>query len=326
MPEMRKPKFDVALSFASEDRPYVQKVAAALKDAGISVFYDNYEQVALWGKDLYTHLDKVYRQESRYCVLFVSEHYAERVWTNHERRSAQARAIRENREYVLPARFDETPIDGLPDTVGYLDISNMRPKEFARLVREKVGSKYSKPGFPRRVDRLWAAMNIPKSDKEGRERVHAIAYSFYNALRKMTPAERSAVAGVLLFGCDAELPGGVHISLDLLSRMLQQSKDELLDNLAAVRSLNVKVKVRESFLDISHGELAPEDKDLLLSYWSRSAPWDDDATTVVTNAVRCASDHFCMDHGVKVVAALDFSRLAKSSLDLLAKDPNDGVD
>lgn len=36
----RNVKFDIALSFAGEDRPYVQEVANILRNRGISVFYD----------------------------------------------------------------------------------------------------------------------------------------------------------------------------------------------------------------------------------------------------------------------------------------------
>ena len=54
-----KPKYHVALSFAGEDRDYVKRVAAQLKSDGVSVFYDDYEEAALWGKDLYAHLTKV---------------------------------------------------------------------------------------------------------------------------------------------------------------------------------------------------------------------------------------------------------------------------
>jgi hypothetical protein len=43
--------YDVALSFAGEQRAYVQKVAAALRRRGIRPFYDDYEKVELWGKD-----------------------------------------------------------------------------------------------------------------------------------------------------------------------------------------------------------------------------------------------------------------------------------
>ena len=48
---MTKPDFEVALSFAGEDRSYVEAVASYLKDRGVRVFYDAYEKVDLWGKD-----------------------------------------------------------------------------------------------------------------------------------------------------------------------------------------------------------------------------------------------------------------------------------
>jgi hypothetical protein len=106
-------EYDVCLSFAGEDRSYVSKVAAALRGRGIRVFYDEYETADLWGKDLYTHLDDVYTNRARFCIVFVSKHYAKKLWSNHERQSAQVRAFNEKAEYILPARFDNTPIPGL---------------------------------------------------------------------------------------------------------------------------------------------------------------------------------------------------------------------
>jgi len=88
-------------------------------------FYDEHERASLWGKDLYEHLDDIYRNAARYCVLFISKHYAKRLWTSHERKSTQARAFTENREYILPARFDATPLPGLLPTVGYVDLKNL---------------------------------------------------------------------------------------------------------------------------------------------------------------------------------------------------------
>src|SRR5436190_17794730 len=54
----------------------------------VSLFYDNYEEASLWGKNLTEHLHKVYSGSARYCVMFISKHYAEKVWPTHERRSA----------------------------------------------------------------------------------------------------------------------------------------------------------------------------------------------------------------------------------------------
>lgn len=131
-------EYDVCLSFAGEQRAYVQDVADVLSESGLQVFYDKYEQVNLWGKDLYEHLDEVYRKRAKYCVLFISADYARKVWTNHERKSAQARALGESREYVLPVRFDDTELPGVRPTVGYIDVRSVAPSQLAELVREKV--------------------------------------------------------------------------------------------------------------------------------------------------------------------------------------------
>ena len=132
-------KYDVALSFAGEDRAYVEKVAIKLKEKNVKVFYDRFEQTELWGKNLYTHLSDIYKEKSRFTVLFISKAYAKKSWTNHERANAQARAFRENKEYILPARFDETEIPGLPDTVGYIALKNIEPEEFSRIICKKLG-------------------------------------------------------------------------------------------------------------------------------------------------------------------------------------------
>jgi hypothetical protein len=64
-------EYDVALSFAGEDRGIVEEVARILVDRGLSIFYDRYEEIDLWGKDLSEYLDQVYRMKARYCVVFI---------------------------------------------------------------------------------------------------------------------------------------------------------------------------------------------------------------------------------------------------------------
>ncbi len=131
--------YEVVLSFAGEDREYVEKVSAFLKANGVKFFYDKYEEVSLWGKDLAEHLDKVYRGSARYCVMFISKHYAEKVWTNHERKSALARAIEEKEEYILPVRFDDTEIPGVRPTLGYIKLDNIAPEKLGELILQKLG-------------------------------------------------------------------------------------------------------------------------------------------------------------------------------------------
>ena len=134
-------EYDVVLSFAGENRAYVEEVATHLIGLGIKVFYDVYEQAALWGKDLYAHLDEVYQRKGRYCVMFISRAYRDKVWPNHERQSAQSRAFEESEEYILPARFDDTEIPGIRRTIGYVDLRRKTPKQLADLILEKLGHR-----------------------------------------------------------------------------------------------------------------------------------------------------------------------------------------
>jgi len=120
-------RHDVTVSFAGEDRTTVERLVRLLRRNGVRVFYDAWEQADLWGKDLYKHLDEIYRSAARYCLIFVSEHCVKKLWTKHELRSAQARAFEENSEYILPIRLDDSGLLGIPPTIAYLMHRLARP-------------------------------------------------------------------------------------------------------------------------------------------------------------------------------------------------------
>lgn len=134
------PRYHIALSFAGEDRTYVEEVANHLRSASVDVFYDLFEEEDLWGKDLYEHLTSVYRDQAMFTVMFVSEHYVTKLWGTHERKSAQARAFRESREYILPATFDPSvEVPGMLETTGYIDLNKKTPAQLADLIVRKLG-------------------------------------------------------------------------------------------------------------------------------------------------------------------------------------------
>lgn len=103
------------------------------------LFYDNYEEASLWGKNLTEHLHKVYSGSARYCVMFISKHYAKKVWPTHERRSAFEKAIESKEEYILPARFDDTEIPGLHKHIVYVDLRKKTQDELVSLIMQKLG-------------------------------------------------------------------------------------------------------------------------------------------------------------------------------------------
>ena len=130
----------MALSFAGAQRDYVEQVAGVLKARGVRCFYDADEQIELWGKYLAEELPAVYAEQAAAVVVFVSAEYAARVWTRLERRAALYRAVQEKREYVLPARFDDTSLPGLLSDMVAIDLRGRTPQQFADMIGDKLAA------------------------------------------------------------------------------------------------------------------------------------------------------------------------------------------
>lgn len=135
-------RFDVAFSFAEEDRAFVDRVAELLKDQKIKMYYDDHERVSVWGKDLLLYLDEVYRSDARFCVMFISKYYKEKRWTMLEADWAKARSFfMKNKEYILPFRLDDSEIPGIRNSIGYLSIEDYDERKLAQAIIEKVQRK-----------------------------------------------------------------------------------------------------------------------------------------------------------------------------------------
>ena len=134
-------RYEVALSFAGEQRLYVEEVAHALQSRGISVFYDKFETVRLWGKHLAEELQSVYEGRASLAVMFISTDYVENMRPRHERRAMLSRAVSEREAYVLPVRFDDVDVPGLSGDLDYLRAEDHSPAELAAMIGEKLGIK-----------------------------------------------------------------------------------------------------------------------------------------------------------------------------------------
>jgi internalin A len=130
--------YDIAVSFAGEQRSEVESFVKELKKRDISVFYDFDLQADLLGKDLYVELADVYCNRAKYVIVFVSEDYAKKIWTKHEIRNAFERQIQKQDDYIIPAIFDDTKIDGLRSTIGNVDLRKVTMSKFAELIEQKL--------------------------------------------------------------------------------------------------------------------------------------------------------------------------------------------
>lgn len=138
-------QYQVAISFAGEQRVYAEALARYLSQYGIAYFYDAENEVSLWGRNLAEEFQKIYSSRSQYVLMLISEYYISKQWCRHERRSAISEALGRDREFILPVRFDQAWPEGIPTDVQYVNGAEKTPPEVAAMIAQKLGlSLYTK--------------------------------------------------------------------------------------------------------------------------------------------------------------------------------------
>jgi GTPase SAR1 family protein len=133
-----KHEIDVALTYATEQIEYVRRVDEELSRSGVRVFFDKDHETELWGEDLIVYLDRVFRELSTLCVMFISDDYIRKLWPRHERRSALARQMEQEESYILPVRFDNAIVPGLSTSIKYVRAEENTPAQLAERIRAKL--------------------------------------------------------------------------------------------------------------------------------------------------------------------------------------------
>lgn len=108
--------YDVALSFAGENRDLAKHIAAQLEDLDVPVFYDESFEANFLGKAWGKKFREIFAQESRYVVCLLDKHHLEKIWPTFEREHFAPRVAD---EHVIPIYLDDTKFIGIPaDIVG----------------------------------------------------------------------------------------------------------------------------------------------------------------------------------------------------------------
>lgn len=133
-------EYDVCISFAGSDRAVARAIAEAIQALPLErrIFYDDFEKVALWGKELFSYLHDVYSQKCIYCLVLFSQRYRERAWTRHELRAAQTRMLEERRSYLLPIAIDEGAVPDEFQTLGHWTFVAGDESRLADAVEDKI--------------------------------------------------------------------------------------------------------------------------------------------------------------------------------------------
>lgn len=156
-------EYDVALSYAEEDRAVAEELAEMLRAKNIDVLLD--EQARETGADIVAHIAELYRTKARYYVMLISRHYPLKRWTEAERTSVQEHALRDANEYILPIQLDDTELPGIRETTGYRDLREHSLESIVHLLETKLAETKSRSGPPTRSHDLRSG-NVPSTDQK----------------------------------------------------------------------------------------------------------------------------------------------------------------
>ena len=130
-------KFDVALSFSYDMEKEVQKVADFLEAAGLQVFFYESRQNELFSHDLDKKTYQIYHEQSLVKVLFVTELYGKRKYTQLEKRLS-VDSTKFQKERLIIVNYLGKDIEAEFGTVIYIEGNKKTLDEIAMIVQQRV--------------------------------------------------------------------------------------------------------------------------------------------------------------------------------------------
>lgn len=130
--------FDVAVSYASEQRPFIERFVKKLRLNSLSVYYDRDAQVSMVGKLLDQELYNIYLKRSRHCVLFISKEYINKPITRYESQIILSETLF-NDGFMYVFKFDDVTLPGLNRNFIYSSIKDFpEPESYADFMFEVI--------------------------------------------------------------------------------------------------------------------------------------------------------------------------------------------
>lgn len=135
--------FKVAMSFAGEQRQYVSDTVSALRAhlPPDSIFYDFDYQAQLAKPNLDVLLQGIYRNKADLIVIFLCEQYTEKQWCGLEWRAIRDLIKHKQDDQIMFIRFDDTPVEGVLSTDGYIDARHHSPEKLSEFILQRLQSQ-----------------------------------------------------------------------------------------------------------------------------------------------------------------------------------------
>lgn len=147
--------YDLAVSFADEQRPYVERVVRACEAHGLRVFYDRNKTVDFWGRNFIREFRAVYGgTQARHFVPFLSADYLVKPYPMDEFNAAILQALeRGNDDYFLPVMMGpvQVPANLLSPAIGFLRAEDHSAENLAEIIVRRARNAQQQRQEPRDV-------------------------------------------------------------------------------------------------------------------------------------------------------------------------------
>ena len=143
-PESRKEqnrkekKYDVALSYASEQEVFVGRVAKILQEEGLELFYAPDREREYQAQDMCRRFYRIYRYQCEFAVCFVSKEYLQKDYTMMEYESSCLKNKDTGKNRMIVVNFDGSNLPCLDPDISYIDAKNIREVQVADHILEII--------------------------------------------------------------------------------------------------------------------------------------------------------------------------------------------
>jgi hypothetical protein len=107
-------EFEIAISFAGENRKLAKYIAEQFEEIDVPVFYDEYYESNYLGKAWSKEFERIFIRDSRYVVCLLDSNHKEKIWPTFERDCFKKRVPDGE---VIPIYLDKTIFVGIPDDI-----------------------------------------------------------------------------------------------------------------------------------------------------------------------------------------------------------------
>lgn len=107
-------EFEIAISFAGENRKLAKYIAEQFELIDVPVFYDELYESNYLGKAWSKEFERIFLTDSRYVVCLLDSFHKEKIWPTFERDCFKKRVPNGD---VIPVYLDDTIFVGIPDDI-----------------------------------------------------------------------------------------------------------------------------------------------------------------------------------------------------------------